>query len=1230
MSDNKDYKKYYEIGKNIGEGGSVFEAIKKDTKEKRAIKIIDKNKIKNTFKNLSLKDPNSEFMKPYIDCFYKEVKNMEITEGKNKNNRNTVKCYEYFDNKDEFAIVMELCDENMLQFISKRKEGFKVKEVRKIMKQLNNTFKIMNANKIVYGNIKLDNILIKYDNKEKTKYYVKLKLNDGSNKMTELNKLFSSNKYNNLFIAPENIKFKGENFNEECDLWSIGIIIYVLSFKKYPYKGVTEEALIKNIEKDGHKNLKKTGDDNLDDLIRRLLVVDPKKRLTWEQYYNHPFFVNNPKSNYELGKRIGENGYATIYEAIEKKNNEKIAIKIFDKNNIRAEFMQINLKYPTEEEMEFYIKSFYNEVNHMKIIEGINKDNKNAVKLYDYINNKDEFIIVMELCDGNLLNYILQNKETLNIEKIKDILKQLNNSLKIMVDNEIVHRDLKLENILIKKENGNDIFKLKLTSDSCLIKDLSFEEINGNQLYIAPEILKKEKYNEKCDLWSLGIIIYVLSFKDYPYRGKNKKEILDIIKNNGQKNFKQTNDSNLDDLIIKLLVEDPKKRISWKEYFNHPFFNGGKKATSIEKDIIVKHEDYLKYYDKKEKLGEGGFANVFRVIKKNTKEERAIKIIDKEKIRSNYMQEHLSPISEEEMKSYIDKLINEIKIMKIIKDNNNENTIQYYECFETTKELSIIMELCNKSLTKAFTDRNEAFNFKEIKELLMQLNNCFRIMHEKRLCHRDLKLDNILVKYDKDNKPIWKITDYGVSKQLASISKNFSTKIGTLHFMAPEILKEEPYKEKCDLWSLGIIIYVLHFKDYPYKGNTEISMINEINELGQKALKSSGNSKYDDLILNLLKVDPNQRIGWQEYFNHPFFNSSPLANNNYITIKLNVEKKNLRTKKIYFLENNREDDTQNKELNEANIELYINNIHINFNKYFEPTEEGEYEIKIIFKNQIKDCSYMFNKCNNIKSIDLSSFDSSNVINMSYMFSECNNLNEIILNNLNTYNVTDMNHMFNKCYELKKIDFPLSFNTQNVDNMSFMFHDCEKLLELNFSDSFIMNNVTTMRGAFGKCFKLKNLDLTNFNTQKVNDMSYMFDQCNNLEKILINPSTFKTNNVTKMGRMFSECSSLKEIDLSSFNVENVRHMSFMFKNCNKLELVDLSRTKNNKEVNMTHMFDSCSNLRKINISLFRVNDTKNIEGMFDNLSKIEKIIVNSNDIQKYKKEFRNIDNHFYIK
>ena len=81
-------------------------------------------------------------------------------------------------------------------------------------------------------------------------------------------------------------------------------------------------------------------------------------------------------------------------------------------------------------------------MNHTKKKEGINKDNKNAIKLYAYFNNKDIFIIFMELYDGNLWNVIPQNKETLNIEKIRDILTQTNNSFKIMVDNEIVHRDL--------------------------------------------------------------------------------------------------------------------------------------------------------------------------------------------------------------------------------------------------------------------------------------------------------------------------------------------------------------------------------------------------------------------------------------------------------------------------------------------------------------------------------------------------------------------------------------------------------------------------------------------------------------------------------------------------------------------------------------------------------------------------------------------------------------------
>ena len=86
--------------------------------------------------------------------------------------------------------------------------------------------------------------------------------------------------------------------------------------------------------------------------------------------------------------------------------------------------------------------------------------------------------------------------------------------------------------------------------------------------FVAPEILKKEEYyNKKCDLWSLGVIIYILAFKGHPFNGENGNEILKQIKNTGNTFQIKTDSSELDDLIRQLLVEDPKKRLNWNQYF---------------------------------------------------------------------------------------------------------------------------------------------------------------------------------------------------------------------------------------------------------------------------------------------------------------------------------------------------------------------------------------------------------------------------------------------------------------------------------------------------------------------------------------------------------------------------------------------------------------------------------------------------------------------------------------
>ena len=515
MRVNEDYRKYYIIGKKIGEGfGIVYEATKIDTKEKRAIKIIDKNLIKNPFRNINFKEPSDEEMKPYIDCFYKEIENMK--KCGEEGNINIVKFYEYFETKDDFAIVMELCDENMLNFISKRDSKLPFKEFKEIINQLNKAFKIMTKNKIIYRDLKLENILIKYtDNKQ---YIIKLKLGDGSDLITGLRKQLSSTKnkfYCNLFNAPEILQKK--NFNEECDLWSLGVIIYVLCFKNHPYKGVTEDAIIKNIKKEGQKNLGNTGNKNLDDLIRKLLVVDPQKRLTWKEYFNHPFFISDYKEIYELGKILGTGMYGNVYEAKIKTTGELRALKIFDLNIIINHSIAQTLRPLSNEEIKAYFDGFYKEMNHMKIIEGNNKNNKNAVKVYEYYKNNNEFVIVMELCDTNLLDYFVKRNKPFNPEEIKKLLKQLNKSFKIMVNNNLVHRAINLQNILIKYENNDKtkfIAKLKLTEDSIKLKELPNNlKIKNIDLFlktVAPEILKNENYNEKCDLWSLGVIIYIM------------------------------------------------------------------------------------------------------------------------------------------------------------------------------------------------------------------------------------------------------------------------------------------------------------------------------------------------------------------------------------------------------------------------------------------------------------------------------------------------------------------------------------------------------------------------------------------------------------------------------------------------------------------------------------------------------------------------------------------------
>ena len=194
------------------------------------------------------------------------------------------------------------------------------------------------------------------------------------------------------------------------------------------------------------------------------------------------------------------------------------------------------------------------------------------------------------------------------------------------------------------------------------------------------------------------------------------------------------------------------------------------------------------------------------------------------------------------------------------------------ETIDTKQYFYIIMDLCIINLEEYLKMRENKLSINEIKEILNQLNNTFKLLLKENIIHRDLKPSNILLSLDTINKTTFKLSDYGISKIL---NNSFTdTTNGTPLTKSPEALKGDFISNKSDIWSLGIIIYYMYFKEYPYNGNSEYKIIKDIES--NKKLKIFEDKKLNDLVSKMLIVNEKERISWDDYFNHSFFQNNNL------------------------------------------------------------------------------------------------------------------------------------------------------------------------------------------------------------------------------------------------------------------------------------------------------------------------------------------------------------------
>ena len=327
------------------------------------------------------------------------------------------------------------------------------------------------------------------------------------------------------------------------------------------------------------------------------------------------------------------------------------------------------------------------------------------MKLIEIIETKESFYLISELFFLNLEQYFNKRREGLSIEEIKKLLIDLNKGFNEMNENKIIHGDIKLSNILLSlnKNNINKLcFKISYFGLSKFNKENLINTIRITSQLISPECLKGQKKSNKSDIWSLGILIYYLLFKEYPYNGK-ENEIINQIESN--KELKIIDDKLLDDLLKKMLNPNINERINWEEYFNHPFFKINPKKLPYFNIICNKHsKNYYGYCsDCKcnicELCNHHNLHNIIPFYQISFNQNEINKIDNLSQIIENRLNQFI------QIKKNIEELINKIKLIKfnsLIYEKDNKNNYKQYliDYLEVlTKKLEINEDLININLT---------------------------------------------------------------------------------------------------------------------------------------------------------------------------------------------------------------------------------------------------------------------------------------------------------------------------------------------------------------------------------------------------------------------------------------------------------------------------------------------------------------------------------------------------
>ena len=483
-----------------------------------------------------------------------------------------------------------------------------------------------------------------------------------------------------------------------------------IDLSKFLYKKELYNSNLTYLSTDDVTQPEKLQEEIISEINNNHFNIDIEKLiLTFKNGYEVPFI-----DLYKPIKLIGQGHFGLVLSVIHIKTNIKMAVKIIKKKKYSDDYYLLETK-------------LLKKLNHERII-----------KLYDVINTNKYLFIFTELCEGgSLKDFIISRYNSNTSYFMKDsecaiIIKHIIQGVEYLSNNGIIHRDLKPENIMFRKEN--DINSLVLCDFGLageIYRNSFMENKCGTLIFMSPEIIMNRKYDSLVDIWSVGIIMYILeSGGMHPIYDENmsSKTFVEFIKNKNKINFPDFFPTIARNFFLKLTKYDPFFRYNVNKALNHPWIirvNHKIPLTVIED---IEKEDKIK-----------NFKNILlsfiflKQFKKSFKRHERIKNIKSSKmakfrniiINNNYINKFNSPLSKiDKYSNYYSDIKEESnfdKNLPIIKNPLSRVIINKIYSFNISKSVSSFIQKIKP---------NNLFNMEEKKKKLNKIKNNFRYIKE--------------------------------------------------------------------------------------------------------------------------------------------------------------------------------------------------------------------------------------------------------------------------------------------------------------------------------------------------------------------------------------------------------------------------------------------------------------------------------------------------------------------